>query len=134
MLIYAAISFSASYASRYEVPQLQVIQGPLPSQKTISSEEGESSHSDGTYAVLNVPEGHHIYGPEKVQEPVYSVLQDPKIMFQNYSPDIDQLRVSIPSLKEPTMLDGPILKLIDCIIFYNYGLMIFFVIAFKMFC
>ena len=50
------MSFSAMYASRYEVPQQQVLQGPLRNQKTISSEG--SSHSDVAYAVVNIPEGH----------------------------------------------------------------------------
>ena len=93
ILIYAVLSFSAIYASRYDVPQQQVLQGTSCNQKTISSEG--KSHSDGAYAALNIPEGHHIYGPGNGQEPdhlsgpgntlepVYNVHQDPKIMFQN---------------------------------------------------
>jgi len=133
MLIYAAISFSASYASRYEVPQQRVIQGRFPSQKTISSGEEESSHSDGTYAVLNVPEGHHIYGPEKVQEPVYNVLQDPEIMFQNYSPGIDQpmyyaledlsVKESVESVDNGPANPEPVHNVLDDpeVMFQNYG-------------
>ena len=79
------MSFSAIYASRYEVPQQQVLQGPLRNQKTISSEG--SSYSDVAYAVVNIPGGNHIYGPKTAQEPV---LQDPKMMFQNSGPGIDQ--------------------------------------------
>ena len=81
------ISFSAIYASRYEVPQQQRLQGPLCNQKTISPVG--NSQSDGAYATLNIPEGHHIYGPGNVQEPVYA-LQDPEIMFQNHCPGINQ--------------------------------------------
>ena len=88
ILIYAVLSFSAIYASRYEVPQQQVLQRPLCNQTAISSEG--NSHSDGAYAALNIPEGHHIYGPGNVQEPVYNVLQDPKRMSQNYGSCRDQ--------------------------------------------
>jgi len=76
------------YASRYEVPQQQVLQGPMCNQKTISSEG--NSHSDGAYAVVNIQEGHHFCGHGNVQEPVYNVLEDPEVMFQNYGPGIGQ--------------------------------------------
>lgn len=82
------MSFSAIYASRYKVPQQQVLQRPLCNQNTISSEG--NSHSDGAYAVVDIPEGHHICGHGNVQEPVYNVLQDPKIMFQNYGSGTDE--------------------------------------------
>ena len=86
--IHAVICFSAIYASRYEVHQQQLLQGPLCNPKTISPER--DSHSDGAYASLNIPGGHHIYGPGNVQEPVHNVQQDPKIKFQNYGPGINQ--------------------------------------------
>ena len=71
------MSFSAIYASRYNVPQQQVLQRPSRNLKT-GSLEG-NSHLDSTYAALNIPEGPHIYGTGKAQESVYKVLQDPEV-------------------------------------------------------
>lgn len=88
ILIYAVISFSATYASRYDVPQQQGLLGTLLDQKTISSEG--NFHSEGAYAALNRPEGHHIYGPGNAQETVYNVLEDPEAMFQSYGSGTDQ--------------------------------------------
>ena len=88
ILIYAVISFSATYASRYDVPRQQGLLGTLSDQKTISSEG--NSHSDGVYAALNIPEGHNIYGPGNAQEPVYNVLQDPEVMLQSHGSGTDQ--------------------------------------------
>ena len=87
ILIFAVISFSAIYASRYKIPQEQLLQGPLCNQQTLSPEG--NSRSEGAYASLNIPEEHHIYGLGNVQEPVY-FLQDPEIMFEKYGSDINQ--------------------------------------------
>ncbi|XP_020631385.1 uncharacterized protein LOC110068354 [Orbicella faveolata] len=64
------------YASRYNVPQQQVLQRPSRNLKT-GSLEG-NSHLDSTYAALNIP-GPHIYGTGKAQESVYKLLQDPEV-------------------------------------------------------
>ena len=82
------LSFSAIDAPRYDVPQQHVLQGTSCNQKTISSEG--TSHSDGVYTALSIPEGHHIYGHGNAQEPVYNNFQDPKIMSLNYGSGIDQ--------------------------------------------
>ena len=78
---------AAVYASDYDVPQHQVLNGTLGNQKIILS--GEDSQSGGLYAALNIPEGHNIYGSGIGQEemfqnygssstdqPVYNVLED----------------------------------------------------------
>lgn len=88
-------SVDGAYAAALNIPKAHHIYGPGNAQKpdhlikTMSSEG--NSHSDGAYAALNTPEEHHIYGPGNAQEPVNNVLKDPKIMFENYGPGIDQV-------------------------------------------
>ena len=131
ILIYGVMSCLAMYASRYEVPQQQVLKEPLYNQKIISPEG--NSHADGAYAALNIPEGHHIYGPGNVQEPVYNGLQDPKIMFQNYGCGFDQpvyyaledlsIKDSVESLNTGPTEPEPVYNVLEDpeVMFQNYG-------------
>ena len=71
---FCIFSFSAIYASNYDVPRQQILRGTSLNQKTSPTED--NSQSDNLYAALNIPEGLNIYGPVNAQGAVHNALQE----------------------------------------------------------